>query len=219
MTTMHSMRSMRSMHSMGSMGSDCLGFSYVPHTPPVEEFDGVEMLLDTFLDSLADTVTDTIPVPEVLPETTTLMPTAEPVLQSPQTSRVPAQGTVLAALRRRECLYCGKKFKRSGHLKNHIRAVHLKNKDFHCSVCAKQFAVRSQLVVHMRVHSGKRPFACLHCNREFRQKMHRDRHMRVHTGEKPFVCNVCKRGFSQASSMKRHMRTMHAGAPVSLLGA
>jgi len=134
-----------------------------------------------------------------------------------------APETEPAAPRRYVCLYpgCGKRFNRSEHLKKHIRAVHRKKKEFHCPVCTKAFAVRSELAAHMRVHNDERPFACPHpgCNRGFRQKMHRDRHTRVHTKERPFACNVCKRAFSQASSMKRHMHTMHRGIPISLFGA
>ncbi len=199
-------------------------------TRPLEEefdvFDDVDILFDTFFDSLVDT-TDPPPTerPPTDPPPTERPPTDRPKaksMASVEPTKLPfTQGTVYASLRNNECLHCGKTFKRSEHLKIHIRAIHHNIKEFHCPVCAKAFVTQSGLAVHMRVHNDERPFACSWpgCDKRFRQKMHMNRHTRVHTGKKPFVCNVCKRAFSQASSMKRHMRKLHAGATISLLGA
>ena len=170
-----------------------------------EALENTDMLLDPFLDSLVKTIEPAPAEPaQVDPMTDPMTDPVEPVLPF-------TQGSVYKSLRRNECLRCGKKFNRSEHLKNHVRAVHYKKKSFRCPVCPKTFALKSQLSVHMRVHNNERPFACLHpgCNRRFRQKMHMLRHMRVHTGKKPYACPVCKRAFSQKSSMKRHIGLVH----------
>ena len=185
-----------------------------------------EFLTEDFLDSLFDDVQNSVTegaVEDVLllpPLATANVPSATVALPAtPET----ASETARAAPRRYTCLYtgCAKAFRRHEHLKNHVRAVHRKKKEFHCPVCAKAFATPSALGVHMRVHNDERPFACPHpgCDRRFRQKMHMNRHTRVHTKEQPFVCNVCNRAFSQISSMKRHMRIIHADTPISLFGA
>ena len=96
-----------------------------------------------------------------------------------------------------------------------------------CTVCDKKFAKPSQLVRHMRVHTGERPFACLMCRKSFNQKnalqvrragprslysppLHMQIHMKKHTGERPHVCPFCQYAFSQKGNLKTHIQRSHA---------
>eukprot|EP00954_Amorphochlora_amoebiformis_P007577 588207-Amorphochlora_amoeboformis.AAC.1 len=56
-----------------------------------------------------------------------------------------------------------------------------KRLQYQCNFCRKNFAARSNVVVHIRTH----------------------------TGEKPFVCVSCRRGFAQKSNLKRHINLLH----------
>ncbi|PWN30111.1 hypothetical protein BDZ90DRAFT_257208 [Jaminaea rosea] len=47
---------------------------------------------------------------------------------------------------------CGKLFKRSEHLKRHIRSIHTDEKPFTCQICHKKFSRHDNLNQHMRVH-------------------------------------------------------------------
>ncbi|CAO1628760.1 unnamed protein product [Parajaminaea phylloscopi] len=47
---------------------------------------------------------------------------------------------------------CGKLFKRSEHLKRHIRSIHTDEKPFLCQICQKRFSRHDNLNQHMRVH-------------------------------------------------------------------
>lgn len=47
---------------------------------------------------------------------------------------------------------CGKLFKRSEHLKRHIRSIHTDEKPFTCKLCCKKFSRHDNLNQHMRVH-------------------------------------------------------------------
>ncbi|CAO1619588.1 unnamed protein product [Jaminaea pallidilutea] len=47
---------------------------------------------------------------------------------------------------------CGKLFKRSEHLKRHIRSIHTDEKPFLCEICHKRFSRHDNLNQHMRVH-------------------------------------------------------------------
>eukprot|EP00092_Neocalanus_flemingeri_P017935 GFUD01019408.1.p1 GENE.GFUD01019408.1~~GFUD01019408.1.p1 ORF type:complete len:268 (+),score=56.94 GFUD01019408.1:343-1146(+) len=79
-----------------------------------------------------------------------------------------------------------------------------------CSVCDKKFMKPSQLVRHMRVHTGERPFACLMCRKSFNQKNALQIHMKKHTGERPYVCPFCQYAFSQKGNLKTHIQRSHA---------
>ena len=64
-----------------------------------------------------------------------------------------------------KCDVCNKSFK--GHIKDHMRthATFTEEKPFNCGQCGAKFNQRSQLTVHMRVHTGERPYSCKICSR------------------------------------------------------
>lgn len=50
------------------------------------------------------------------------------------------------------CPDCNKQFKRSEHLKRHIRSVHSNIRPFHCKYCEKQFSRSDNLAQHLKTH-------------------------------------------------------------------
>ena len=52
-------------------------------------------------------------------------------------------------------------------------------------------------------------FVCATCNKSFHQRSNVLAHIRVHTGEKPFSCDICRLRFAQKSNMTRHRSTQH----------
>mmetsp|Transcript_7414 Transcript_7414/g.14281 ORF Transcript_7414/g.14281 Transcript_7414/m.14281 type:complete len:462 (+) Transcript_7414:154-1539(+) len=53
-----------------------------------------------------------------------------------------------------------------------------------------------------------RRFTCLYCGKICTQRSNIVAHVRIHTGEKPFSCVVCHKSFAQKSNLKRHV-TVH----------
>lgn len=52
---------------------------------------------------------------------------------------------------------------------------------------------------------------CDHCNKSFKKPSDLVRHIRIHTGEKPFACHICTRSFTVKSTLDSHMKTHEAG--------
>uniref|UniRef100_A0A8C6WU30 C2H2-type domain-containing protein n=1 Tax=Neogobius melanostomus TaxID=47308 RepID=A0A8C6WU30_9GOBI len=98
---------------------------------------------------------------------------------------------------------------------------------FFCSICSKGFTFESELVLHMRLHSGDNPFRCSVCMKSFRWKHHLRRHIkRVHASRPPVgplsascvsqkqvrshFCVFCSKAFHSKYHLERHMR-VHTG--------
>lgn len=110
------------------------------------------------------------------------------------------------------CSYCPKSFKKPSDLVRHVR-IHTGEKPYKCDECGKSFTVKSTLDCHVKTHTGQKLFSCHVCSKAFSTKGSLKVHMRLHTGARPFKCPHCELRFRTSGRRKTHMQLHYKGDP------
>ncbi|KAJ6641337.1 Zinc finger protein [Pseudolycoriella hygida] len=104
------------------------------------------------------------------------------------------------------CKECGKICPTRYNAISHISMVHLKVRNFQCSVCDKSFYQKGDLNDHYRLHTKEKPFSCQFCSYTSRKRSMLVTHERAHTNERPFQCPRCPCAFKRSYVLKNHLK-------------
>jgi DNA-directed RNA polymerase subunit RPC12/RpoP len=132
-----------------------------------------------------------------------------PIIRDGQSCNPGQQSSALAGSRKFSCTNCGKSFKKTFQLENHLR-IHTGDRPFVCHTCGKAFSQEASLRTHMRIHSGSKPHACKECGESFVTAFALVSHLqwRHNEGIRPFMCSFCSKSFPTKQALSKH-ETIH----------
>lgn len=129
------------------------------------------------------------------------------------------------------CDLCNGTFKTLKYMQKHRRTHFLppQSSFLECDICRKQFRKKTQLKMHMLVHSDVAEHSCKICLRSFKKKAYLKTHMGksqlapskqlknlknsllpvTHTGEKKYRCMFCDRLFADSGNCRKHKLRDH----------
>lgn len=94
-------------------------------------------------------------------------------------------------------------------LRTHMQR-HKDDRQHICNVCSKQCTTSSSLSAHIRyVHLKIKDFECSVCNKKFRRKLELTEHMARHTGQVLYSCEFCPKTFTSSSNYFSHRKYRH----------
>lgn len=110
------------------------------------------------------------------------------------------------------CETCGKTFKTSWSLKEHMyHHSGEKSYPYKCDQCNKRFIAQKAFKEHLLRHSGIKNFECSYCGMKKTTARELRTHLNYHTKEKQWPCPLCPSVFNAKGNLKLHNDRVHLG--------
>lgn len=110
------------------------------------------------------------------------------------------------------CPVCGKTFHILSKMVAHMKEVHVREKNFACTICDQKFFSRTHVQKHMIKHVGERIYQCEVCKKSYARKQTLRDHMRIHSDDRRFVCSLCDQAFVRNYRLRLHIKVHHTDA-------
>lgn len=115
------------------------------------------------------------------------------------------------------CPKCRKIFTESQDLEKHLKERHVpKEIILECEYCQKRFNSKSDLTIHIRIHTKERPYICPHCGNSFKTSSQLSNHEKSHS-DPEYHCSICSKSFhlkhKLTAHLKLHLNTMEYKCP------
>lgn len=82
---------------------------------------------------------------------------------------------------------------------------------YSCTLCKRQFACRTELHLHSRLHSDLKPYKCKLCSQSFRLARSLEYHLMGHGSRRLFHCTMCEATFADLDDIHEHLRDHQMG--------
>lgn len=110
-----------------------------------------------------------------------------------------------------KCTHCAQQFTKWNSLRSHLTKSHKNNQlVLNCVQCLRRFSQQNEKERH-EIRCQARRYECYLCKKYVAKRISDMlNHVRTHSGAKPFKCSVCKRCFRYKYNLKRHLDSIHS---------